>query len=295
MRFKKGILILNPASGKFFNFFYLKRIFEYFKSLDIEIVVKRTENADDLKKKTEEALKEDASFVGALGGDGTIREVGSILVNTSIPMLIIPFGTSNVLAYSLNIPSNPLKAATLLEEGKIEKIDCGIANGEYFFYMASTGIDAKVMASQNIPFKKIFGRFSFYPAVLKNILSYDFPEIQIEEKNSTISGFYVAISNVPYFAGKYKLFENSSPFDGLLDMVILKEKGIGNYIKYFLELKNKKTDRKIAEFKKIKEIKIEGKGETPYQLDGDIKGNLPLKIRIKEKALSVILPKLKKI
>ncbi|MEJ5167056.1 MAG: hypothetical protein WHV67_08535, partial [Thermoanaerobaculia bacterium] len=36
--------------------------------------------------------------------------------------------------------------------------------------------------------------------------------------------------------------------------VILKEKGIGNYIKYFLELKNKKTDTKIAEFKKIKEV-----------------------------------------
>lgn len=290
MSFKKGVLILNPSSGKFFNFFYLKRIFEYIKELGIEVVIKKTEDANDLKRKTEEAIKEGAEFVGALGGDGTVREVGSILVNTSIPMLIIPFGTSNVLAYSLNIPLNPLKAATLLEEGKIKKIDCGIANGEPFFYIASTGIDAKVMASQNVPFKKIFGRFSFYPAILKNIISYNFPEIYLEGDDFSSKGFYVALSNVPYFAGKYKIFEESSPFDGFLDMVILKEKGIGNYIKYFLELQNKKIDPKLAEFKKIKEIEINGKGEIPYQLDGDLKGNLPLKIKVLKKSLSLILP-----
>ncbi len=290
MNFEKGVLILNPSSGKFYNFFYLKRIVEYLKDLKIEISVKKTENVYDLKKKTEEAVKEGAGFIGAMGGDGTIREVGSILIDTQIPMLIIPFGTSNVLAYSLDIPLNPLKAIKIFEEGKIKKIDCGIANGEYFFYIASTGIDAKIMESQNVKFKKIFGRYSFYPEILKNLFSYDFPEIFLESHNFSLKGFYVAISNVPYFAGKYKLFEGASPFDGFLDLVILKEKGIKNYIKYFLELKRKKYDASTFELKKIKEVEIKSKAEIPYQLDGDIKGKLPLKIKIKENSLSLFLP-----
>lgn len=290
MNFEKGVLILNPSSGKFYNFFYLKRILEYFKDLKIEISVKKTENVYDLKKKTEKAIKEGSQFIGALGGDGTIREVGSVLVDTSIPMLIIPFGTSNVLAYSLDIPLHPLKAIKIFEEGRIKKIDSGIANGEYFFYIASTGIDAKIMESQNVKFKKIFGRYSFYPEILKNLFSYDFPEIFLESHNFSLKGFYAAISNVPYFAGKYKLFEGASPFDGFLDLVVLKEKGIRNYIKYFLELKSKKYDTSTFELKKIKEIEIKSKTEIPYQLDGDIKGKLPLKIIIKENSLSLFLP-----
>lgn len=291
MRFEKGTLILNPSSGKFINFFYLKRIFEYFKGLGIEIDIKKTENVSDIRKKTEISLKEGSEFIGALGGDGTVREVGSALVRTQTPMLIIPFGTSNVLALSLNIPKNPLKAANLFEEGKIEKIDCGIANCEYFFYTVSTGIDAKVMEAQNLHFKKIFGRFSFYPAILKNIVTYDFPEILIEGEDFSLQAFYGAISNVPYFAGKYRLFEDSSPFDGFLDSIFLKEKGMINYIKYFLELaKGKISQLPSIVHKKIKYIEIKSKKEVPYELDGDFKGFLPLKIEVLEKALNIFLP-----
>lgn len=291
MKFEKGILILNPSSGKFYNFFYLKKIVDYFRNLEIEVVIKKTKDCADIKRKTEEGLKEGANFIGALGGDGTIREVGSLLVGEKIPMLIIPFGTSNVLAYSLNIPLNPLKAVKLIENKRVENIDCGIANGEYFFYIASTGIDAKVMKSQNIHFKKIFGRFSFYPSLIKNIFLYNFPEINLEGEGLKLDGFYVAVSNVPYFAGKFKLFKDASPSDGFLDLIILKEKGIKNYIKYFIELQKKEIyNSSFAEVKKIKEIEIKSKSEVPYQLDGDPRGNLPLKISIKEKALSLFLP-----
>lgn len=291
MRFKKGVLILNPSSGKFYNFFYLKKIVDYFRNLEIEVVIKKTKDCADIKRKTEEGLKEGADFICALGGDGTLREVGSLLVGEKIPMLIIPFGTSNVLAYSLNIPLNPLKAVKLFENGKIENIDCGIANGEYFFYIASTGIDAKVMQAQNVHFKKFFGRFSFYPSVFKNILLYNFPEINIECEGLKSKGFYVAVSNVPYFAGKFKLFEDSHPSDGFLDLIILKEKGIKNYVKYFIELQKKEIYKSSsAEVKKIKEIEIKSKSEVPYQLDGDPRGNLPLKIFVREKALSLFLP-----
>lgn len=291
MKFKKGVLIFNPAAGKFYNFSYLKKIIEYFGSLGVEIILKKTFEPADIRRKTEEGLKEGVDFIGALGGDGTIREVGSILVETGIPMLIIPFGTSNVLAYSLNISLNPLKAARLFEKGKIQNIDCGIANGEYFFFIASTGIDAKVMKSQNIHFKKIFGRLSFYPSLIKNILLYDFPKIKIEGEGLKSDGFYTAVSNVPYFAGKFKLFQDASPFDGFLDLIVLKEKGIKNYIKYFIELQKEEIYKSSsAEVKKIKEIEITSKSQVPYQLDGDSKGNLPLKILIKERALSLFLP-----
>ncbi len=291
MEFDLGHLIYNTSSGKIYNLFYLNKILNYFKKLNVEIVLKKSNSYEELKKKAEESLKEGAKFIGVLGGDGTVRGIGSILVNTGVPLLIIPFGTSNVLAYSLNISLNPLAAVKIFEKGKISKIDSAKANERYFFYVASTGIDAKVMQSQRVIFKKIFGRYYFFPHILKNLVVYNYPEIIIESEEFTEKGYYTAISNVPYFAGKYKLFEEAQPNDEFLDLIILKEKGIKNYIKLFINLKKKKV--KTPEsflYSKIKYMEIKSKEEVPYQLDGDFKGYLPLKIKVVEKSLSLFLP-----
>lgn len=291
MEFNKGCLILNPSAGKLKNIFYLKKILDYFCEKRIEISLKKSRDIYDLRKKTEETLKENFDFIGVMGGDGTVREVCSILIQSKIPVLIIPFGTSNVLAYSLGIPQNPFQALKVFENKKIREIDCGIINGSYFFYSFSTGVDAILMAKQNIFLKKLFGRFYFYPLILKTFISYDFPEIIFRSEDLKENCFYVCISNVKHFGGKYLLFENSSPFDGYLDFLVFKEKSIKKYFRFFLNLKKgKQKEEKNATFGRAKEIFLEGKGEVPYQIDGDFKGFLPVKINVKEKAIKVFMP-----
>ncbi len=50
----------------------------------------------------------DAVF--ACGGDGTVNEVATPLVDTSTALGIIPFGSGNGFARALNIPENPVEA-----------------------------------------------------------------------------------------------------------------------------------------------------------------------------------------
>ena len=64
----------------------------------------------EAKTLAQKAIQKGATRIIAVGGDGTINEVASVLVNTNIPLGIIPIGSGNGLARHLNIPLNPLKA-----------------------------------------------------------------------------------------------------------------------------------------------------------------------------------------
>jgi diacylglycerol kinase (ATP) len=51
----------------------------------------------------------------AVGGDGTIKLVAECLINTNIPMGILPAGSANGLAKELGISENPIEALNLLD------------------------------------------------------------------------------------------------------------------------------------------------------------------------------------
>jgi diacylglycerol kinase family enzyme len=74
-----------------------------------------------------EAAREGATLIVVAGGDGTVREIASALVGTEVPLAIVPLGTFNNLALSLNLPCNPQAACDLIEAGFTRRIDVGVA------------------------------------------------------------------------------------------------------------------------------------------------------------------------
>jgi diacylglycerol kinase family enzyme len=80
----------------------------------------------------------------AVGGDGTVNEIASALVNTSCNLGIIPAGSGNGLARHLCIPIQLAPALEVIKHNKIQLIDAGNVNGRYFFCTCGTGFDALV-------------------------------------------------------------------------------------------------------------------------------------------------------
>ena len=74
-----------------------------------------------------------------------MREIASALVGTEVPLAIVPLGTFNNLALSLNLPSNPQAVCDLIEAGFTRRIDVGVADDRtYFFEAAGVGVDAEL-------------------------------------------------------------------------------------------------------------------------------------------------------
>jgi diacylglycerol kinase (ATP) len=88
------------------------------------------------------ALKNPADLVLATGGDGTVAKIASKLVDSGIPLSVLPLGTANNLARALGFVASPDEIIARLEGGKKEVFDVGLATGpwgERYFFEATGG------------------------------------------------------------------------------------------------------------------------------------------------------------
>lgn len=89
-----------------------------------------------------QALAEGAAGLVVAGGDGTVEAAAAALIGSDVPLGIIPMGTYNNFARSLELPLEPEKACEVIAAGRTRKIDVGFCNGKPFFECAGAGLDA---------------------------------------------------------------------------------------------------------------------------------------------------------
>jgi len=78
-----------------------------------------------------EVPKKPADLVLTAGGDGTVGKVGCELIDSGIPLSVLPLGTANNLARSLGFTASPEEIITGLECGKKRPFDVGLARGPW--------------------------------------------------------------------------------------------------------------------------------------------------------------------
>src|SRR6476620_1451084 len=136
---RKGLLIHNLKAG----------------SLDVELLPKLVSALGEVVSVDIEQLGEagDAvqcaeanhcDWIAVAGGDGTVESVASNLVGTRFPLGIIPAGTFNNFARSLDLPLDPIEACKIVAAGTVRPVDVGFANGRPFFECLGSGLDAEL-------------------------------------------------------------------------------------------------------------------------------------------------------
>ena len=107
----------------------------------------------------------DSDIVIAYGGDGTVHHVLQhvLAVEATPTFAIIPGGTANDFARTLNMPMSPVKAAKMIIKQQTKQIDVGQFNGRYFLNFFGIGLvtETKQAVSESES-KATLGRFSYY-------------------------------------------------------------------------------------------------------------------------------------
>jgi diacylglycerol kinase (ATP) len=163
-----------------------------------------------------------------VSGDGTINEVLRGLNHPSPPIAVFPAGTGNDVARMLGI-RNETHAYETAVSGVVRHVDFGMASSEPFLNIFSFGFDAAIATQANEWKNKFPGWFLYPAALIKTIFSYTPPEVRISI-NGEILGketpkqkiLLLAVCNGGYYGGGMNINPLADPFDGKLELCIIK-------------------------------------------------------------------------
>jgi len=253
------------------------------------VIIWETTKPLEAKDFTKKAIAQGAKKIIAVGGDGTINEVASELVGTSIPLGIIPLGSGNGLARHLNIPLNYKKAFQKVLVGASIKIDVGYINNKPFFCTAGIGFDAAV--AHRFAGGKGRGLINYMKATLFTLFKYQPIQISVNE-GALEKVFSLSIANANQFGNDAFISPFSNIQDGQLELVKIEELNTieAGILAVRLFKKNIHESNKVT-VSTFKTTSIHYAKNAPIHIDGEnlLTDNELLKITISPLALTVIV------
>jgi YegS/Rv2252/BmrU family lipid kinase len=148
--------------------------------------------------------RDDVDVVVVGGGDGTLLSAIDGLVETKLPLAILPLGTFNELARTLGVPTDPKDVAALVDDGVPLPLDLGRVNGVHYFNEASVGLSTRVARLQTGAVKRALGMLAI-PVTTLRALRYAKPmHLEIEAEDGTrrrVRAIQLTVANSYRFGG----------------------------------------------------------------------------------------------
>jgi diacylglycerol kinase (ATP) len=287
--------IVNPIAGHGRSPLTKEFLAPYFIGSRHHLTVKHSEYKNHAIALTRESIAQKADIIVACGGDGTINEVASCLVGTSIPLGIVPMGSGNGLASNLHIPKNLRKALAIIKKQHTVKIDVGKINDRHFFSNMGIGFDATVIKHYESSQKRtLLGYVNACLTSFRDMGKNNGLSVNINEMGRVDNPFIIMISNSNEMGYNLSLTPKASLQDGLLDVLIIsKISRLKMLWLAVLILLRRVYWLKEAKSFQTKALRLTRNG-TPHfesQLDGELHEikNGSLEISIKEKSLRILV------
>lgn len=283
----KIVFIINPiAGGKKTKTKIINLINKNFINHQILYTKKR----GDAILLTKQSIKKKRDMIVAVGGDGTVNECAQALVNTEIPLGIIPCGSGNGFAYYFGIKKDPEISIQQLINGKKRKIDTGRINNQVFVNVSGIGFDAHI--ANLFSKSKRRGLYNYIKLILAE-LSYPVKKFDITYANNSkrVNAFMIAFANTSQYGNNIYISPNAKVDDGLINVMIIKEFPKWNMLLFFLKLlQGKIHSSKYVEEIKTDQILINGNINLIH-LDGEPRNiKLPITIKVSRKDLNILIP-----
>ena len=240
-----------------------------------------------------QAVTDDIDIVVAIGGDGTVNEVGSALCGTDTAMAIVPNGSGNGLARHLRIPMNASRAMHMINDGVIGRFDYCTVNDKPFFCTCGMGFDAAV--SYKFSNEGTRGFITYIKTTLTEFFKYkaqdyviDIDGVSLEER-----AFVIACCNAAQYGNNAYIAPRATMQDGLIDVTVMHGFNVieSPLIGARLFFRSLDKDRHVSIYRG-KQVTIERKQDDIMHIDGD-PVIMPAKVVIENisNGINIVVPK----
>ena len=296
---KRCLIIINPSSGKHIIQNKLDRIIG---QLTLQNIVEHfeifyTEKKDDAYYKAKDCDENQYDFIMSVGGDGTLNEVISGMVDShkKIPLCILAAGTVNDFANYLNIPSSVNGIVEMIKNFNVISSDVGKINDQYFINVAAAGMFSDISFVVSKEEKKKFGPLAYYfkgmtqlPQQLSTNLHLN---VTVDNESFEEDAYMFAITNTNRVGG----FDGIIPFadinDGKLDLVIVKRCSITDLIALIKDYRFGKHDKSpFIHYIQGRHIHITCDQDLTMDIDGEEGTHLPIDVHNLQKSIQLLVP-----
>jgi len=272
--------IVNPISGG-------KKVHQSIvelidNQLDKQLYVPKvcyTEYAGHATKIASDAVINNIPIVVAIGGDGTVNEVGKALVHTKTALGIIPTGSVNGLARELEIPMKAAKAIESLNTPVSKIIDVCYANEVPFFCTAGIGFDAH--CADILSKKRVRGLLNFINVGLSEFWKYKSLKCVFGADDYEV--FSITFGNASQYGNNAYITPAAIIDDGLIDCTIISPHTTWQALPMIAQLFNGNIySSKLSENYRGTKFKVSTNQNCLIHYDGE-----PLQLNTNELTISV--------
>jgi diacylglycerol kinase family enzyme len=222
-------------------------------------------------------------------------------VESGVPILVYPTGTSNLLSGQLGVSTAPDLVVNTLKAGRLRHLDAARASGRLFLLMLSCGFDAEVVHKVHTLRKSCpeghITYWSYLKPILDSIRSYDYPEIRIHcvgpdgESQAPIATRWAFALNLPPYGWGISLAPRADGLDGLLDLVTFEHGSLWHGLLYAAAMQVGQHERlPDCRCQRVRRLRIESDRPVSYQLDGDPGGSLPVDVEVLPARATFLVP-----
>jgi diacylglycerol kinase (ATP) len=227
------------------------------------------------------------------GGDGTISGAAIALRDTGLPLGILPLGTANDLARTLELPTDPEGAAAAILGGRTRSIDLGIVNGQPFFNVASIGLTVEITRQLTAATKRRLGPFAYPLLALKTAMSHKrfSAIIRTGATIHRVRTMQVTVGNGRFYGGGAVVHNQAAIDDHMLDVYSLELQSRWRLMVMARAFRSGEHDD-IPEIRTIRAPVVEVVTRDPKQIsaDGEIVALTPARFSVQPGAVTVYVP-----
>ncbi|MHA4809997.1 diacylglycerol/lipid kinase family protein [Flavitalea flava] len=240
-----------------------------------------------LKQKIEEF---NPGRVIVAGGDGSVKLVAEALLQTAIPMGILPAGSANGLAKELGIPEDPSQALSIIESGFTKKIHLTKINEEWCIHLSDIGFNANVVKKfQSTPGRGMWGYWKASWEVL-----WDRPlmmvDLQLDNQSIKRQAVMVVVANATKYGSGALINPDSKLDDALFEVIVVRKISLNEIFK--MTVSHRPYDPAKTESFQVRSLSLNSRKKVHFQVDGEYLGKVnTIQATLLPAALEIIVPR----
>lgn len=252
---------------------------------------------------TQKAKKAKVDNLIVCGGDGTVTEVASQIIESDVVLGIVPFGTANALShvlYGIEVKLSPVETAcTAILSGNIRDIDTAKCNDNLMLLAMGIGFEQQMIESANRDNKNKHGQLAYLTGFFNAVAGDESQQLNVQVDDKPIQQLdiqsLVVANTAPFSTMLAHGGETPEPDDGKLHMTYLDQTdSIAERVIALSDLAlsslGMQDNASLFEYESGNRIEISADKTIDYVVDGEMFSANRLIINVLPSSLKVRIP-----